>query len=100
VTRAQFIAPARREFLNEVAFYNEQEAGLGARFAAAIEEAVTRAMAFPFSGSRSSANTRRLLVKDFPFAIVYRHDERGIVIFAVAHHSRRPDYWRPRVQDR
>lgn len=32
--------------------------------------------------------------------IVYRADEKGSVIFAVAHHLRRPDYWRAQVQDR
>ena len=98
--RARFIAPARREFLSEVSFYNGKEPGLGARFAAAVEEATTRAVAFPLTGSPASKNTRRVFVKDFPFAVVYRPDANGIVIFAVAHHSRRPEYWQSRVQDR
>ena len=98
--RARFIAPARREFLAEVAYYNDQEPGLGTRCASAVEEAVARAVAFPLTGSPASKNTRRVFVKDFPFALVYRPDERGIVIFALAHHSRRPEYWQPRVQER
>lgn len=65
--RARFIAPARREFLAEVAYYNGKEPGLGARFAAAVEEATARAIAFPFTGSPASKNTRRVFVKDFPF---------------------------------
>lgn len=95
--RARFIAPARREFLSEVSYYNGKEPGLGARFAAAVEEATTRAVAFPLTGSSASKNTRRVFVKDFPFAVVYRPDANGIVIFAVAHHSRRPEYWKSRV---
>ena len=98
--RARFIAPARREFLSEVAYYNGKEPGLGARFAAAVEEATTRAVAFPLTGSPASKSTRRIFVKNFPFAVVYRPDAEGIVIFAVAHHSRRPEYWQSRVQDR
>ena len=98
--RARFIAPARREFLAEVAYYNGKEAGLGARFAAAVEEATARAVAFPSTGSPASKNTRRVFVKDFPIALVYRPDESGIVVFALAHHSRRPEYWHPRVQER
>lgn len=43
--RARFIAPARREFLAEVVYYNGKEPGLGTRFAAAVEEAATRALA-------------------------------------------------------
>jgi hypothetical protein len=100
VKRAHFIAPARREFLAEAAYYNGKEPGLGARLAAAVEEATVRAVAFPFAGSPASKNTRRVFVKDFPFALVYRPDEDGIVIFALAHHSRRPEYWHPRVQER
>ena len=76
--RVRFIAPARREFLSEVAYYNGKEAGLGTRFAAAVEEATTRALAFPLTGSPASKSTRRVFVKDFPFAVVYRSDAEGI----------------------
>jgi plasmid stabilization system protein ParE len=100
VSRIRFIAPARREFLSEVVYYNGKEPGLGARFAAAIEEAAMRAVAFPLTGSPASKDTRRVFVKNFPFAVVYRADADGVVIFAVAHHSRRPEYWQLRVQDR
>jgi hypothetical protein len=51
VSRARFIAAARLEFLAEVIYYSEAEAGLGARFAAAVEDASARALAFPLSGS-------------------------------------------------
>jgi toxin ParE1/3/4 len=100
VKHARFIAPARREFLAEIAYYNGQEPGLGSRFVAAVEEATLRAIVLPLAGSLASKSTRRVFVSNFPFAVVYRSDEDGIVIFAVAHHSRRPEYWHSRVQDR
>ena len=46
---ARFLAAARLEFLAEVIYYNNAQLGLGARFAAAIEEATARAVAFPAS---------------------------------------------------
>lgn len=97
--RARFVAAARREFLIEVVYYNNVEPGLGARFAAAVESATARALAFPLAGAPATTNTRRVFLKDFPFAVVYRSDSDGIVIFALAHHSRRPGYWQSRVQD-
>lgn len=97
--RARFLAPARREFLAEVAYYHMREPGLGTRFAAAVEDATARALAFPFSGSPASKNSRRVFVRDFPFAVVYRPEPDGILIIAVAHHSRRPEYWHLRVQE-
>lgn len=95
--RARFIAAARLEFLAEVIYHNEAQPGLGERFTAAVEEATARALAFPLSGSPSRANTRRVIVSGFRFSLVYRPETDGIVIFAVAHHSRRPFYWRSRT---
>lgn len=100
MNRARFIAAARLEFLAEVIYYNEAETGLGARFTAAVEEAASRALAFPESGSPFRSNTRRLLVKGFPFSLIYRPEPEGIVIFAIAHDARRPYYWQSRVHAR
>ncbi len=100
MSRARFIAAARLEFLAEVIYYSEAEAGLGARFAAAVEDASARALAFPLSGSPHRSNTRRILVRDFPFSLIYRPEPEGIVIFAVAHHARRPYYWQSRARAR
>lgn len=100
MNRARFIAAARLEFLAEVIYYNDAQPGLGQRFAAAIEEAATRALAFPLSGSLFRSNTRRVMVKGFPFSLVYRSEPDGIVIFAIAHHARRPYYWQSRARVR
>ena len=95
--RVKFIAPARREFLKEVVYYNEQVLGLGATFVQEVEDATARALAFPDAGSPAPKGTKRVFVNRFPFSIVYRPDQDGIVIFAVAHHSRLPEYWASRV---
>lgn len=91
--RARFVAAARQEFLKETAFYAEAEPGLGERFAQAITEATSLALAFPMAGFKGPANTRSVVVKGFPFSVVYRPTPDEIVIFAVAHHARRPGYW-------
>lgn len=100
MSRARFISAARLEFLAEIIYYSEAETGLGARFAGAVEDATARALAFPLSGSPQRSNTRRVLIRDFPFSLIYRPEPEGIVIFAVAHHARRPYYWQSRVRAR
>ena len=40
---------------------------------------------------------RRLLVKRFPYQLIYRVEGDEIVIYAVAHQKRRPGYWRKRI---
>ena len=94
--KVKFIAPARREFLKEVGYYNEQP-GLGTEFAEEVEAATARALAFPDAGSPASKSTRRVFVNRFPFSVVYRAGTEGIIVFAVAHHSRFPEYWTSRA---
>ena len=86
--KVDFVAAAREEFLAEVEYYNKAQAGLCARFSDAVEKAAALTLAFPDVGSPSSSGTRRVVVKDFPFSLVYKSFAGGIVIFAVAHQSR------------
>ena len=96
--RARFLAPARREYIHEVKFYSEAGSGVGIRFAAAVEEATARALAFPQAGSPAGANTRKVFLKNFPFALVYRPEPAGILILALAHFSRASGYWVSRAR--
>jgi toxin ParE1/3/4 len=100
VSRARFIAAARLELLAEIIHYNEAEPGLGLRFVEAVEEAAARALAFPRAGSPGRVKTRRVFLKGFPFALIYRPERNGILVFAVAHHKRRPYYWQRRTRAR
>jgi len=93
------LSPLRAlSFLPRSYYYDEAQPGLGKRFAAAVEEAAARAVAFPLAGSPHRSNTRRVTVKGFPFSIVYRPERDGIVVFALMHHARRPFYWRSRIR--
>jgi hypothetical protein len=100
VRHVRFVAGARQEFLAEIAYYNEAQPGLGTRFTTAVEESSARALAFPLAGSPFVSNTRRVFLKGFPFSIIYRPEDNGIVIFAVSHFARRPGYWVGRARGR
>jgi len=41
--------------------------------------------------------TRRLVLQEFPFSIIYREKTDEVEIIAVAHAKRRPGYWKRRV---
>jgi len=45
--QVRFVAGARRDLLDGVAFYDKSRSGLGARFTHAVEQAAARALAFP-----------------------------------------------------
>jgi plasmid stabilization system protein ParE len=96
--RARFIAQARQEFFDEIHYYKKIHPQLSLRFVSAVEEATRRAIEFPDAGSISEAGTRFVITANFPFSIIYRAVENGIIVFAVAHQSRAPNYWSSRIK--
>ena len=94
--RARFHEQARLEFLEAVAYYEAIQVGLGERFLQSVKSAVHLAASLPFAGAAHTLGTRRIFLKKFPFAVVYRVDPDEILIFAVAHFKRKPGYWQKR----
>jgi len=47
---------------------------------------------------RGANNTRRFLLWRFPFAVIYSEGKSAITVWAVAHGSRRPEYWARRLE--
>jgi plasmid stabilization system protein ParE len=89
---------AREEFAEAVRWYEEQRPGLGAEFFDEVAETTHQIQTFPELGGPVSRDgfTRRLLVARFPYQVVYRLTPNEIVVLAVAHLKRRPNYWRHR----
>ena len=52
---------------------------------------------FPDLGAPYDRTHRYWLLRKYPFALVYRCEEDGIVVVAVAHNRQRPGYWKDRV---
>ena len=93
----RFLGEALEDFLDQVAYYEDREIGLGERFRLAVQAATTLAATHPTLGSPWKLRTRRVFPKGFRFSVVYRIEPEELVVFAVAHFRRRPTYWRRRV---
>jgi toxin ParE1/3/4 len=98
VKRIRFLPQADAEVEAETRYYR-REAGpeVASRFVKAVEQATRLALEFPDAGSEGLDQTRRVQLKSFPYSLVYRPVQDGIVVFAVAHNSREPNYWRARI---
>lgn len=97
MTPVRFVEEAQDEFLEQIAFYEEREKGLGERFRLSVQAATTLAATHPKLGSPWKLRTRRVFPKGFSFSVVYRIEPDELVVFAVAHFRRRPTYWRSRT---
>lgn len=96
--KVRFLAPALIEFDEAAAFYETQRRGLGRQFAAEVENALARVALFPEGYQAIGKYSRRCIVARFPYGLIYqlRQSNSQILVVAVAHLHRRPDYWQPR----
>jgi hypothetical protein len=97
VKEAIFHPEAREEMSESFYFYEARLDGLGLRFLSAVEQTVQRISAHPDAGAPFTGELRKRIVPGFPYNIIYRVWEDYIYLVAVAHHSRRPGYWRERA---
>lgn len=98
MTKLRFLPDAELELLREVAYYAKARSGVGMRFQAAVEAAAKLAKAHPLGGAPSFADTRSVLVRGFPFSLVYRATPHEVLVVAIAPHRKRPQYWASRVK--
>ncbi|MBX3089269.1 type II toxin-antitoxin system RelE/ParE family toxin [Microbacterium istanbulense] len=95
---------AREEYLDALAWYDDQEAGLGNRLGDDLDNAVDFIREWPDSGPlyRGRQRIPRLRRKGtdvFPYGIIYFVRDDEVIVVAYAHERRRPGYWRRRLKD-
>ena len=95
--RAAFHPAASEELLETASYYEDQIPGLGERFIIEVEQVVAVLSGQPEIGQKVGEIYRRILLVRFPFSLIYSIDPDRIWIVAVAHHRRRPGYWRERI---
>lgn len=93
----RFLLPAEEEMTEASQFYEAASAGLGTDFLDDVQRVITAVCESPLLGVEVRGKLRRVLLHRFPFSIMYSVEADAIVIVAVAHQRRRPNYWRSRI---
>lgn len=94
--RVEFHPAAADEFAAAVEYYEEALPGLGRRLRDKLRETIDLAVAHPDAGNRRRFEMRHLIVSGFPHDVVYRVRGEVLEVLALAHHRRRPGYWKDR----
>ncbi len=94
---------AEDELIEAQRWYETQRSGLGQEFRSAIDEAMDHLLKSPLAASPivnvpAPIGTRRVLVKRFPYSIIFIDHDDDLWVVAFAHHHRRPGYWRERLK--
>lgn len=93
---------AEEDAANAVSWYDEQREGLGTEFLNTLQPLFQRIEATPFQfprvvGKNDRRHLRHGLLRRFPYRVVFEvKDDGTLLVLAVAHTSRHPDYWRNR----
>jgi plasmid stabilization system protein ParE len=92
-----FHPEAEAEFLHAIDYYEKCEPGLGYDFALEVQTSIKSILSFPRAWTILEADIRRCQTSRFPYGIVYSQDGDTILILAVMHFHRNPDYWKDRL---
>lgn len=85
---------AEDEYLAAARWYGERSSVAAEGFMQAVALAFQRIIDRPEWGASCDAVHRQVIVRGYPYRVVYR--ELGtdrVVVIAIAHGSRRPGYW-------
>ena len=93
----RLLPPAEEEMTEAALFYEQARAGFGDIFLDDMQHAIDAVRERPEIGAAVAHGFRRILVRRFPFSLIYAIEPGQIVVVAVAHQSRSPDYWKGRI---
>ncbi len=88
-----FTELAHAELLDACDYYELEFSGLGKRFQQEIQQVINRIIQFPFAWPNEKNDIRKYLMHKFPYKILYSIEKNHLLIVAIAHQHRKPDYW-------
>ncbi len=96
MTRIFFHPEADTEVVSTAVYYAEQQADLGKRFIASVEDGLARIRNNPLLFPLIDGDVRQCRTRIFPYGILFRDLGGNIEIIAVMHLKRKPGYWKER----
>lgn len=94
-----FLTIARDELAEIKRYYNRQQQGLGDAFKREAESAAKLILERPLAWQVEIEPARRFLLNQFPYKMVYLVRAEQVVVLAIMHQHRQPDYWVERIHN-
>ncbi|MEK6772270.1 MAG: type II toxin-antitoxin system RelE/ParE family toxin [Pseudomonadota bacterium] len=88
---------AEQDLSGAAAWYEMQRQGLGHDFLDEVLEMLSSIAESPLMYPTVHRDTRRALIRRFPFAVYFRVEIGVVVVVAVMHGSRHPHRWKHRA---
>jgi hypothetical protein len=94
----EFLEEAELELIEAALWYEEKELGLGSRLRDEVAHIVSRIAEDPTLWREREGGYRRVNCPVFPYFVAYIIRGQKVVVVAVGHGHRKPDYWKSRVE--
>jgi plasmid stabilization system protein ParE len=94
--RLSFRKQARAELLDARAWYDASAPGLGLDFARAVDAALERVQRMPEAFPVLSGSVRQVVLRRFPYSILFAYENQEVVVLVVHHHRKKPTRWNRR----
>ncbi len=89
------VAPAAESDISDAfLWYRERNALLADGFREQVLQSIERIGAAPLSRPQDEDGNRHRVLRRFPFSVFYEVTGATVTVLAVAHHRRKPNYWR------
>lgn len=88
-----FRPEAELEVLEAQIWYEQQASGLGFEFARAVDAAVSSMVRNPLAHARIEGEFRRIILRRFPYSLIYLLKSTEIIVISCFHHRREPGSW-------
>ena len=98
--KAEFHSEADEELREAARYYESEAPGVGMAFVVEVHKAVADIIEFPLAAQSTRPSIRKKVLRHFPYNVLYSVEADTIVIIAVAHQRRRPNYWSSRLKKR
>lgn len=97
--KVEFLPEADEEFREAARYYESEAAGVWVAFITAVHKGVAEIVELPLAAQAIRAGIRKKVLRHFSYNLFYAIEADTLVIVAVAHQRRRPNYWRARLQN-
>ena len=84
------------EYSEAVQYYAQNRTALAQAFIDAVENTIYRIRESPTTWQIIDEDVHRCMTRKFPYGILYTVEEDEILILAIMHCSREPNYWKNR----
>ncbi|WP_442875405.1 type II toxin-antitoxin system RelE/ParE family toxin [Desulfobacula sp.] len=84
---------AFEELKDAIAYYEEQQSGLGLKFKEEADQHINWILSNPTVSRLRKRSYHRVNLKVFPYYIAYMIRGETLWILAIAHGHRKPEYW-------